>query len=111
MNLLTIDKITKAYTDKILFKEISLGIQEGDKIGIIGINGTGKSTLLKIIAGIEEADTGEVTTGRNIKIEYLAQQPEFDSSKNILENVMLQDIDSHEKDWNKEADAKSMLDK
>lgn len=111
MNLLTIDKVTKAYTDKILFKEVSLGIQEGDKIGVIGINGTGKSTLLKIISGIEEPDTGEVTTGRNIKIEYLAQQPEFDVSKNILENVMLQDQDSHEKDWNKEADAKSMLDK
>ncbi|WP_455716235.1 ABC-F family ATP-binding cassette domain-containing protein [Anaerosporobacter sp.] len=111
MNLLTIDKVTKSYTDKILFKEISLGIQEGDKIGVIGINGTGKSTLLKIIAGIEEADTGEVTTGRNIKIEYLAQQPEFDIAKNILENVMLQDQDSHEKDWNKEADAKAMLDK
>lgn len=111
MNLLTIDKVTKGYTDKILFKEISLGIQEGDKIGVIGINGTGKSTLLKIISGIEEADTGEVTTGRNIKIEYLAQQPEFDVSKNILENVMLQTQDSHEKDWNKEADAKSMLDK
>lgn len=111
MNLLTIDKVTKGYTDKILFKEVSLGIQEGDKIGVIGVNGTGKSTLLKIISGIEEADTGEVTTGRNIKIEYLAQQPEFDVSKNILENVMLQDQDSHEKDWNKEADAKSMLDK
>lgn len=111
MNLLTIDKVTKGYTDKILFKEVSLGIQEGDKIGVIGVNGTGKSTLLKIISGIEEADAGEVTTGRNIKIEYLAQQPEFDVSKNILENVMLQDQDSHEKDWNKEADAKSMLDK
>ncbi|HAB60350.1 MAG TPA: ABC transporter ATP-binding protein [Lachnospiraceae bacterium] len=111
MNLLTIDKVTKGYTDKVLFKEISLGIQEGDKIGVIGVNGTGKSTLLKIIAGIEEADEGEVTTGRNIKVEYLAQQPEFDFSKNILENVMLQDQDSHEKDWNKEADAKSMLDK
>lgn len=111
MNLLTIDKVTKGYTDKVLFKEISLGIQEGDKIGVIGVNGTGKSTLLKIIAGIEEADEGEVTTGRNIKVEYLAQQPEFDFAKNILENVMLQEQDSHEKDWNKEADAKSMLDK
>lgn len=111
MNLLTIDKVTKGYTDKILFKEVSLGIGEGDKIGVIGVNGTGKSTLLKIISGIEEADAGEVTTGRNIKIEYLAQQPEFDVSKNILENVMLQDQDYHEKDWNKEADAKSMLDK
>lgn len=111
MNLLTIEKVTKSYTDKILFKEISLGIQEGDKIGVIGINGTGKSTLLKIIAGLEEADEGEVTTGRNIKIEYLAQQPEFDIAKNILENVMLQEQDSHEKDWNKEADAKAMLDK
>lgn len=111
MNLLTIDKVTKGYTDKVLFKEISLGIQEGDKIGVIGVNGTGKSTLLKIIAGIEEADEGEVTTGRNIKVEYLAQQPEFDFAKNILENVMLQYQDSHEKDWNKEADAKSMLDK
>jgi ABC transport system ATP-binding/permease protein len=111
MNLLTIEKVTKSYTDKILFKEISLGIQEGDKIGVIGINGTGKSTLLKIIAGIEEADEGEVTTGRNIKIEYLAQQPVFDITKNILENVLLEEQDSHEKDWNKEADAKAMLDK
>ncbi|WP_167957373.1 ABC-F family ATP-binding cassette domain-containing protein [Anaerosporobacter faecicola] len=111
MNLLTIEKITKSYTDKILFKEVSLGIQEGDKIGVIGINGTGKSTLLKIIAGLEVPDQGEVITGRNIKIEYLAQHPEFDLSKNILENVMLQDEDSHEKDWNKEADAKAMLDR
>lgn len=111
MNLLTIEKVSKSYTDKVLFNEVSLGIHEGDKIGVIGINGTGKSTLLKIIAGLEEPDAGTVTMGRNIKIEYLAQQPEFDYNKNILENVMLQDENAHEKDWNKEADAKSMLDK
>lgn len=88
MNLLTIENMSKSFTDKILFDKVSLGINEGDRIGVIGINGTGKSTLLKIIAGMEEPDEGNITKGKTIKIEYLAQNPEFDLSKTILENVI-----------------------
>jgi ATP-binding cassette subfamily F protein uup len=109
MNLLTIEKVSKSYTDRMLFRQISLGIQEGEKIGVIGVNGTGKSTLLKIIAGLEETDEGTVTAGRNIKIEYLAQNPSFDSKLSILENVVQHKGNETEKDWTKEADAKSML--
>ncbi|HEX3075439.1 MAG TPA: ABC-F family ATP-binding cassette domain-containing protein [Lachnospiraceae bacterium] len=109
MNLLTIEKVSKSYTDRMLFKQISLGIQEGEKIGVIGVNGTGKSTLLKILAGLEDTDEGTVTAGRNIKIEYLAQNPSFDSNRSILENVVQHKGNETEKDWTKEADAKSML--
>ncbi|MDF2871959.1 MAG: transporter related [Anaerocolumna sp.] len=88
MNLLNVEKMSKSFTDKILFDKVSLGINEGDKIGIIGINGTGKSTLLKIIAGLEEPDEGGVVKGKNIRIEFLPQIPEFDENLNILENVI-----------------------
>jgi ABC transport system ATP-binding/permease protein len=88
MNLLNVEKMSKSFTDKILFDKVSLGINEGDKIGIIGINGTGKSTLLKIIAGLEESDEGGVVKGKNIRIEFLPQIPEFDENLNILENVI-----------------------
>ena len=56
MNLITIEHVSKSYTERMLFDDVSLGINEGDRIGIIGINGTGKSTFLKILAGIEEPD-------------------------------------------------------
>ncbi len=88
MNLLNVEKMSKSFTDKILFDTVSLGINEGDKIGIIGINGTGKSTLLKIIAGLEEPDEGSVVKGKNIRVEFLPQIPEFDENLNILENVI-----------------------
>jgi ATP-binding cassette subfamily F protein uup len=87
---------------------VTLGINEGDKIGIIGINGTGKSTLLKIIAGLEEGDTGNVVKGNQIKVEYLAQNPIFDDKLSILENV-LKDTKGKENLWEKEGEAKSML--
>ena len=74
MNLLTAENLSKSFnTDKILFDNISLGINEGDKIGLIGINGTGKSTLLKILAGEEEADSGKLTKGNSVRIAYLPQ--------------------------------------
>ena len=88
MNLLTIENMSKSFTDKVLFDKVSLGINEGDRIGVIGINGTGKSTLLKIIAGLEEPDEGTVTKGKKVRIEYLAQNPEFDSKKKILKNAV-----------------------
>lgn len=108
MNLLTVEKITKNYTDRNLFENITLGINEGDKIGVIGINGTGKSTLLKIISGIEYPDTGNVVKGNNIKVKYLPQNPEFKEDLSILENVL--DGNQTASDaWSLEGEAKAML--
>ena len=75
MNILNVEKVSKTYGEKELFNNISLGINSGDKIGLIGVNGTGKSTLLKIIAGVEEPDEGQVVKGRGIELAYLAQTP------------------------------------
>lgn len=110
MNLLTIEKMTKSYTDRILFNNVTFGISEGDKIGLIGVNGTGKSTLLKIISGLEYPDGGTVTKGSNIKITYLAQNPTFDEKLTILQNV-LEGVMSDAEHWNMEGEAKSMLNK
>lgn len=88
MNLLVAENLTKGYGHTDLFKDVSFGINEGDKCGLIGINGTGKSTLLKIIAGVEEADSGTVTMRNGLKIAYLPQTPEYDDSMTLLENVI-----------------------
>jgi ABC transport system ATP-binding/permease protein len=87
MNLLSIENLTKSYSEKILFNNISLGINEGDKIGIIGINGTGKSTLLKVISGFETADEGRIVKANKASIEYLSQNPNFDDNASILEQI------------------------
>jgi len=87
MSVLVAEKISKQYSEKILFDEISLAINEGEKIGLIGINGTGKSTLLKIIAGIEAADCGNILQGRDLTIEYLCQNPYFEEGTTVLEQV------------------------
>ena len=83
MNLLNIENISKSYNENQLLNNISLGINEGDKIGLIGINGTGKTTLLKIIAGIEETDVGRIVRGNLIRIEYLPQKIEFDPDATV----------------------------
>ena len=88
MNLFTMECVSKSYTDKLLLDKVSFGIQEGDRIGVLGINGTGKSTLLKLIAGLEEPGEGTITMGRNIEIAYLPQTPVFDTNLSILENVI-----------------------
>ncbi len=87
MNLLTVENISKSYSEKILMSNISLGINEGDKIGVIGINGTGKTTLLKIIAGIETSDEGKLIKAGRVNIEYLAQNPMFDDEATVLEQI------------------------
>jgi len=87
MNLLTLENVSKSFTERMLFDHINLGINEGDKIGVIGINGTGKSTLLKIIAGLEDTDEGKRTCGNKLRIAYLPQTPSFDDTKSILANV------------------------
>ena len=73
MNLITLEHISKSYSEKNLLKDVSLGINEGDKVGLIGVNGAGKSTFLKIVAGLDEFYDGTVTKGKNVRIEYLSQ--------------------------------------
>ena len=102
MNILTVQQATKGYGDRILFENITLGLNKGDKVGIIGINGTGKSTLLKIIAGIEEADSGNVVMAKNTTISYLPQNPIFPKGETILRYVM-------DGNFEKEGEAKSIL--
>lgn len=88
MNLLVAEKLEKGYGNRTVFEGISFGINEGDKIGLIGINGTGKTTLLRIIAGEEAPDAGTVTVRSGLKVAYLPQNPVFDSSMTLLENVV-----------------------
>ncbi|WP_353107332.1 ABC-F family ATP-binding cassette domain-containing protein [Acetoanaerobium noterae] len=87
MNLLSTESLSKAYGEKKLFDKIAFGIDDSDKIGLIGINGTGKTSFLKVIAGIDEADAGSFIKSSNLKIEYLAQNPDFDFEITVLEQV------------------------
>lgn len=109
MNLLTAENLSKSYnTDKILFDNISLGINEGDKIGLIGINGTGKSTLLKILAGEEEPDNGKLTKGNSVRIAYLPQNPEFDEGESVISEV-IKGKKAKNEFWDTEGEARSLL--
>lgn len=87
MNLITLDNISKSYSEKVLLDNICLGINTGEKIGIIGINGAGKSTLLKIVTGRDEFFDGVVTKGKNVRIEYLSQNPDFNKEATVLEQI------------------------
>ena len=88
MNILTVDNITKAYGERKLFENASFYLSEGEKAGIIGINGTGKSTLLKIMAGLEEPDIGKVIKANHCMIRFLSQNPQFDADETVLEAVL-----------------------
>lgn len=109
MNLINIENVTKAYTERKLLDGASFSLQDGEKVGVIGINGTGKSTLLKIIAGIEEPDEGSVVRANHIVVRYLPQNPVFDGNMTILEAV-LSGADVSDS-WTVESDAKSLLTK
>ncbi len=87
MNLLSIENICKNYGEKKLLEDISMGISQGEKIGVLGINGTGKSTLLKIIAGVEIPESGKITIGNEVSIEYLPQNPQFYDDLTVLEQI------------------------
>ena len=87
MNLISLENISKNYSEKTLLNNISLGINEGEKIGLIGVNGTGKSTLLKIIAGVEESESGNIIKANKVRIEYLPQNPYYDEEATVLEQV------------------------
>ena len=88
MNLLTIEHLKKSYTERLLFDDTAFSINEGEKVGLIGINGTGKSTLLRIAAGLEEPDDGSVVKGRSLYIRYLPQIPEFEPGETVLEAIV-----------------------
>ena len=105
MNILNAEKISKTYGEKVLFDKVVLGVNKGDKIGVIGVNGTGKSTFLKIIAGIEEPDTGEIVSGRGVTVSYLAQAPQFNQGDTIVGYVI------KDKNNASEAEAKTILTK
>lgn len=87
MNILTVEHLTKTYGEKVLFQDASFGMDENDKIGIIGVNGTGKSTFLKVIAGLEQADSGKVAINRDVRVTFLAQNPEYDPDISVLRGV------------------------
>ncbi|MFC3885251.1 ABC-F family ATP-binding cassette domain-containing protein [Bacillus songklensis] len=87
MKMLTVENITKTYGEKELFQNITFTISDQERAGLIGVNGTGKSTLLKIIAGLEFADSGDMTHSKDYHISYLAQQPDFDESLTVIEQV------------------------
>lgn len=105
MNILNAEKISKTYGEKVLFDKVVLGVNKGDKIGVIGVNGTGKSTFLKIIAGIEEPDAGEIVSGRGVTVSYLAQAPQFNPGDTIVGYVI------KDKNNASEAEAKTILTK
>ena len=105
--LLAAEKITKSYSEKKLLSDVSLFINEGEKIGVIGINGTGKTTLLKILSGTEATDSGSLTKAQGLRIGYLPQNPVFDTPRTILEQTM--EGLGRRADPQKEYEAKSLL--
>lgn len=104
MILLTAEHLYKSYSEKPLIEDISLGIHEGEKIGVIGVNGTGKSTFLKLVAGVETPDRGTIVKGNGVRIGYLPQNPEFQPGKTVLEQAM-----AHAKSESEEFECKNLL--
>ena len=87
MNILNVENVSKTFMSKPVLNKVSLGMNDTDKIGVVGVNGTGKSTLLSIVAGICEPDEGNVVFNNNLRISYLPQNPDFDNTKSVLENI------------------------
>ena len=108
MNLINIENLTKVYTERKLFDNTSFSLQDGEKVGIIGINGTGKTTLLRMIMGEEETDEGTITTANHVVMRYLPQHPEFEPEKSSLECVLEGNV-TEENRWSVESDAKGMM--
>ena len=112
MNIINVENITKVYTERELFSKASFYVQEREKIGIVGINGTGKSTLLKIVAGLEEPDEGSVIRANHVVINFLPQNPEFEGTKSVLDNIMEKiistDMDEAHR-WSLESEAKALM--
>ncbi len=84
---MTVEQITKSYGEKILFKDASFGMADQDKIGVVGVNGTGKSTFLRVISGMEPADEGQISIGNDVRIQFLAQNPDINPDNTVLQQV------------------------
>lgn len=108
MNILNIEHISKVYGEKVIFDDISYGIHEGDKIGIIGINGTGKTTLLRMIAGTEEPDEGQIIRQNGLKITFLSQHPSFPKDATVLSYV---EDGIQGQEWEIKKEAKDILER
>lgn len=108
MNLLTAEHLTKIFTQRRLLDDTDFSINEGEKIGVIGINGTGKSTLLRLIAGLEEPDAGTITRGRNLTVRYLPQTPVFDENATVLDAVLKDNVNSIN-EWSVESEAMAAI--
>lgn len=106
MNIINVEHISKIFGGKVIFDDVSCGISEGEKIGVIGINGTGKTTFLRVLAGLEETDQGQVITQNGIRIAYQQQNPAFPEEKQVLDYVT---DGQWETDWTMASEAKSML--
>ena len=121
MTIINIENVSKAFADKIILQNASYGIEENSKVGIIGINGTGKTTLLKMIAGLEETDEGQITRKNGLRIAYLPQNPEFPEKTDILTCVLQGSVASggasglamgsnfEMDEWTRESEAKNIL--
>ncbi|MBG9736402.1 ABC-F family ATP-binding cassette domain-containing protein [Paenibacillus alvei] len=88
MHVMTIEQLGKSYGDKTLFKDVSFGIEAGDRIGIVGVNGTGKSTFLRTIMGLEPIEEGKIMVGNRVRVQYVPQEPEYDPNATVLDQVM-----------------------
>ena len=108
MNILNVENVSKTYMSKPVLSGITVGISDTDKIGVVGTNGTGKSTLLSIVAGVEHPDSGKVVVGNDIRISYLPQNPVFDENKTLLENIT-EKIYAGEGHWDKMGEIKANL--
>ncbi|MCR4832196.1 MAG: ABC-F family ATP-binding cassette domain-containing protein [Butyrivibrio sp.] len=108
MNILNVENVSKTYMAKPVLKDVSVGISDSDKIGVVGTNGTGKSTLLAIVAGVTTPDSGQVVVGNGIRISYLPQNPVFDDKKTLLENIT-EKIYSGSDHWDKMGEIKANL--
>ena len=110
MNLFTMEHVTKSYTDRILLDDVDFSMNENEKIGVIGINGMGKSTLLKVVAGIEPCEQGKISMRSQLKMSFLPQTPVFEEGITVLGAAVKGNVDELNR-WTIEADARSMLNK
>ena len=108
MNILNLEHVSKRFVSRPILTDVTIGIEDRDRIGVVGINGTGKSTFLSIVAGTEEPDEGQVITRSGLRISCLPQEPVFDEGKSLLDNIADRTGDREEY-WDTEGRVRNML--